>query len=469
MARPTRCRRICVEPAYDSFRPEGIPTGERIHMTVDEYEAIRLIDLEKRTHEQCAEQMGISRTTVTEIYETARYKLADCVVNGKTLHISGGNYRLCDGMDVFCCGKHCRRPEFSDMQLSIRGKGEGQMRIGVTYENGEIFQHFGHTEQFKLYDVENGEIKQTQIVDTNGQGHGALASFLTNADVDVLICGGIGGGAQMALAEAGITEEDVTAVAVTYGPGLVGALLVGLSAAKAFAWAHGLPLIPVNHMAGHLMAAQSVEPLEFPLLALLVSGGHTELVYVSEAGDYKIVGETRDDAVGEAYDKVGRVMGLTYPAGREIDELAHQGQDIYDFPRAMIKEDNLEFSFSGLKSAFINLHHNAEQKGESLSTEDLCASFQAAVLDILMAKTKKALEKYPVKTLVVAGGVAANKGLRERLATEITDVNVIIPPLRLCGDNAGMIAYASVSEWNKENFASLDLNAKPSLAFDTME
>lgn len=215
--------------------------------------------------------------------------------------------------------------------------------------------------------------------------------------------------------------------------------------------------------------ANGVEPLEFPLLALLVSGGHTELVYVSEAGDYKIVGETRDDAVGEAYDKVGRVMGLTYPAGREIDELAHQGQDIYDFPRAMIKEDNLEFSFSGLKSAFINLHHNAEQKGESLSTEDLCASFQAAVMDILMAKTKKALEKYPVKILVVAGGVAANKGLRERLAAEITDVKVIIPPLRLCGDNAGMIAYASVSEWNKENFAGWDLNAKPSLAFDTME
>ena len=250
-----------------------------------------------------------------------------------------------------------------------------------------------------------------------------------------------------ALEEAGITEADVTAVAVTYGPGLVGALLVGLAAAKAFAWAHGLPLIPVNHMAGHLMAAQSVEPLEFPLLALLVSGGHTELVYVSEAGDYKIVGETRDDAVGEAYDKVGRVMGLTYPAGREIDQLAHQGDDIYDFPRAMIKEDNLEFSFSGLKSAFINLHHNAEQKGESLSNADLSASFQAAVLDILMAKTKKALEKYPVKTLVVAGGVAANQGLRERLASDITDVKVIIPPLRLCGDNAGMIAYASVSEF----------------------
>ena len=268
-----------------------------------------------------------------------------------------------------------------------------------------------------------------------------------------------------ALLEAEVTAEDLTAVAVTYGPGLVGALLVGISAAKTFAWANGLPLIPVNHMAGHLMAARAVKELEFPLLALLVSGGHTELVYVSEAGDYKIVGETRDDAVGEAYDKVGRVMGLPYPAGRIIDELAHEGQDIYDFPRAMIKEDNLEFSFSGLKSAFINLYHNAQQKGETLSNVDLSASFQACVLDILMAKTKKALEKYPVKTLVVAGGVAANQGLRERLAAEITDVEVIIPPLRLCGDNAGMIALAAVSEYNKENIAGWDLNAKPSLAF----
>ncbi|HEL2662918.1 TPA: tRNA (adenosine(37)-N6)-threonylcarbamoyltransferase complex transferase subunit TsaD [Streptococcus suis] len=271
-----------------------------------------------------------------------------------------------------------------------------------------------------------------------------------------------------ALLEAEVTAEDLTAVAVTYGPGLVGALLVGISAAKAFAWANGLPLIPVNHMAGHLMAARAVKELEFPLLALLVSGGHTELVYVSEAGDYKIVGETRDDAVGEAYDKVGRVMGLPYPAGRVIDELAHEGQDIYDFPRAMIKEDNLEFSFSGLKSAFINLYHNAQQKGEPLSNADLSASFQACVMDILMAKTKKALEQYPVKTLVVAGGVAANQGLRERLAAEITDVEVIIPPLRLCGDNAGMIALAAVSEYNKENLAGWDLNAKPSLAFENL-
>ena len=272
-----------------------------------------------------------------------------------------------------------------------------------------------------------------------------------------------------ALSEAGITAEQLDAVAVTYGPGLVGALLVGMAAAKAFAWAHGLPLIPVNHMAGHLMAAREVQELEYPLLALLVSGGHTELVYVSEPGNYKIVGETRDDAVGEAYDKVGRVMGLTYPAGREIDELAHKGKDVYDFPRAMIKEDHLEFSFSGLKSAFINLHHNAEQKGEVLVKEDLCASFQAAVLDILLAKTKKALERYPVKTLVVAGGVAANQGLRERLAEEITDVDVVIPPLRFCGDNAGMIALAAAIECDQKHFAELDLNAKPSLAFAGFE
>lgn len=272
-----------------------------------------------------------------------------------------------------------------------------------------------------------------------------------------------------ALSEAGLVASDLTAVAVTEGPGLVGALLVGMAAAKAFAWAHGLPLIPVNHMAGHLMAAKEQSDLTYPLMALLVSGGHTELVYVPEAGDYRIIGETRDDAVGEAYDKVGRVMGLTYPAGREIDQLAHQGQDTYNLPRAMIKEDHLDFSFSGLKSAFINLHHNAQQKGEDLVLEDLCASFQAAVLDVLIAKTKKALAQYPVNQLVVAGGVAANQGLRERLATDITDVEVIVPPLRLCGDNAGMIALAAVVEYEKGNLADLSLNAKPSLVFKGIE
>lgn len=204
MARPTRCRRICIEPAYDSFRPEGIPTGEKITMTVDEYEVIRLVDLKKYTHGQCAQQMGISRTTVTEIYESARYKLADSLVHGKVLSISGGNYCFCDGRDPFCCNQKCERTDRSAFENKIQGKGEKEMRIGVTYENGEIFQHFGHTEQFKLYTVENGTITAVEVVDTNGSGHGALAGFLLEHNVDTLICGGIGGGAQNALAQAGI-------------------------------------------------------------------------------------------------------------------------------------------------------------------------------------------------------------------------------------------------------------------------
>ena len=230
MARPRRCRRICMEPDYDSFRPEGILTGETINMTVDEYEAIRLIDLEKCTHEQCSRQMGISRTTVTEIYESARYKLADSLVNGKILCISGGRYQICDGTERFCCGKKCKKGTPAVETTEIQRKGENAMRIGVTYENGMVFQHFGHTEQFKLYDVENGEIREIQIVDTNGQGHGALAAFLTQAGVDILICGGIGGGAKTALAEAGIklfggvsgnadkAVEDFVAGKIAYDP-----------------------------------------------------------------------------------------------------------------------------------------------------------------------------------------------------------------------------------------------------------
>lgn len=312
--------------------------------------------------------------------------------------------------------------------------------------------------------LKNDDVLLTNIIASQVESHkrfgGVVPEVASRHHVEVVTtC------FQDALDEAGLEASDIDAVAVTYGPGLVGALLVGIAAAKAFAWANQIPLIPVNHMAGHLMAAREQKELSYPLMALLVSGGHTELVYVPKAGEYHIIGETRDDAVGEAYDKVGRVMGLTYPAGREIDQLAHQGRDTYDFPRAMIKEDHLEFSFSGLKSAFINLHHNAQQKGENLVLEDLCASFQAAVLDILLAKTKKALAKYPVNMLVVAGGVAANQGLRERLVSDITETEVVIPPLRLCGDNAGMIALAAAIEYEKHHFAAWDLNAIPSLAF----
>ena len=203
MPRPRRLRRICMEPAYESFIPEGISCGQVV-LTVDEYEVIRLVDLEKLTHGQCAGRMDISRTTVTEIYETAREKIADSIVHGKALLIAGGNYRLCDGSAFRYCQRACRKADGSVRKQAVTEKGENKMRIAVTYENGLIFQHFGHTEQFKLYDIQETQIVKEQIIDASGSGHGALAGFLTENGVDTLICGGIGGGAQMALSEAGI-------------------------------------------------------------------------------------------------------------------------------------------------------------------------------------------------------------------------------------------------------------------------
>lgn len=316
--------------------------------------------------------------------------------------------------------------------------------------------------------IENGERILSNIVASQIKSHkrfgGVVPEVASRHHVEqITLC------IEEALEEANVTSKELSAVAVTYGPGLVGALLIGLSAAKAFAWANELPLLPINHMAGHIYAARLVKPLEFPLMALLVSGGHTELVYMIEDGSFEIIGETRDDAAGEAYDKVGRVLGLSYPSGKEIDELAHQGEDTYDFPRAMIKEDNFDFSFSGLKSAFINLTHNAEQRGEQLNKMNLAASFQASVVDVLVTKTIKACKTYPVKQLIVAGGVAANRGLREKMTAmieaELTEVNLIVPPLRLCGDNAAMIGAAAHVELQKNHFADMSLNANPSLAF----
>lgn len=207
LARPQRYRRVCDEPEYDSFIPEGISCGELVMLTLDEYETIRIVDYEGKKHEQCAAMMDISRTTVSEIYESARSKIADCLVNGKRLYISGGHYRFCDGT-AECCIKECRKrnKDFKRVIFSsvLEEKGAGIMRVAVTYEGGNIFQHFGHTEQFKFYDIEDKEIVNEQIVDTMGSGHGALAGFLLENSVDVLICGGIGGGAKNALTDAGI-------------------------------------------------------------------------------------------------------------------------------------------------------------------------------------------------------------------------------------------------------------------------
>lgn len=270
-----------------------------------------------------------------------------------------------------------------------------------------------------------------------------------------------------AMEEAYVQFSDLDAIAVTEGPGLVGALLIGVNAAKAIAFAHNLPLIPVNHIAGHIYANQLEQPLEFPLLALVVSGGHTELVYMKEHGSFEIIGETRDDAAGEAYDKIGRVIGVPYPGGKHIDEMAQKGEDTFKFPRAMINEDNYDFSFSGLKSAFINKVHNADQKGEELNREDLATSFQHAVVDVLVSKTIRAAKEYNVKQIILAGGVAANSGLRTGLkaavAVELNDVPLIIPPLSLCGDNAAMIGAAAFLDKEKYTYTNLALNAQPGL------
>lgn len=276
-----------------------------------------------------------------------------------------------------------------------------------------------------------------------------------------------------ALKEAGIDWEQLDGLAVTQGPGLVGALLVGIHAAKALAFAHGLPLIPVHHIAGHIYANRLVEEMAFPLIALIVSGGHTELVYMKEHGHYMVIGETRDDAAGEAYDKVARTIDLPYPGGPEMDKLAQFGSDILDFPRAWLDEGSLDFSFSGLKSAVINTLHNAAQRGEQYAPEDVAASFQASVVEVLVEKTRQAAKTYRVNQVLLAGGVAANKGLREALDKMCKEENLhcVVPPLKLCTDNAAMIAAAGTIGFQKNHRASLDLNANPGLtleAFNTL-
>lgn len=270
-----------------------------------------------------------------------------------------------------------------------------------------------------------------------------------------------------ALKSAGVTLKDIDAIGVTYGPGLVGALLVGVAAAKALSFAADVPLIGVNHLEGHMFANFLAQPeLEPPFAALVVSGGHTSLIHVRDYNDFSLLGQTRDDAAGEAFDKIARVMGLPYPGGPEIDKLAKNGnQDAILFPRALAVPGSFEFSFSGLKSAVLNYLNSAKQRGEAVNNADVAASFQKAVTAVLADKAVDAAKFCRVQKLVLAGGVAANSALKEILAAECAKagLDLFYPEPVLCTDNAAMIACRAYYQYIAGKTADLHLNAVPSI------
>ncbi len=270
---------------------------------------------------------------------------------------------------------------------------------------------------------------------------------------------------EKALDDAGLAPNQLNAVAVTEGPGLVGALLIGINAAKAFAFANALPIIGVHHIAGHIYANQLVQPMEFPLLALIVSGGHTEMVIMREHGSFELIGETRDDAAGEAYDKVARVLGLPYPGGPHVDKLALASESAVEFPRAWLEADSYDFSFSGLKSSVINYKHNLEQRGGTLDAEAVAAGFQQSVVEVLTVKAVRAAKEYDVKQVIAAGGVSANKGLRNSLESTFTKEHIpfSVPPIALCTDNAAMIAAAGTQMYLSDVRGDLSMNGRPGM------
>ena len=267
--------------------------------------------------------------------------------------------------------------------------------------------------------------------------------------------------------KSGLTKDDIDAIAVTYAPGLLGSLLVGLECAKTLSLVWNKPLIKVNHTIGHIYANNLVKKMEFPLLALIVSGGHTDMVIMDKDYDFKILGSTLDDSIGEVYDKVARVLGLKYPGGPNVEKMAKLGKNTYELPKP-VNDNTYNFSFSGLKSAVINLVHNESQRGNVLRKEDLACSFQTVAIDELSRKTELAIKNTGIKNMIVAGGVSANSYLREEIkkVCDKYNVDLSVPDLKYCTDNAAMIGAAAYPLYLKKEFATLDTNASSQVTFN---
>ena len=262
------------------------------------------------------------------------------------------------------------------------------------------------------------------------------------------------------LNKSGMKIEDIDAIAVTYSPGLKGSLLVGLECAKALSLVYDKPLIKVNHIAGHIYSNNLVKKMEFPLIALVVSGGHTDLIIMEDDYKFNVLGSTLDDAIGEAYDKVARIINLPYPGGPNVEKSAKDGKNTYDLPLPM-KDNSYNFSYSGLKSSIVNLVHNEKQRGNTIRENDLACSFQTTAVEQLIRKIEKAIKEFDIKYMIVAGGVSANNYLREqiKIVTDRYNVDLSIPDFKYCTDNAAMIGCAAYPLYLNKEFSKYDINA----------
>lgn len=316
--------------------------------------------------------------------------------------------------------------------------------------------------------VEDGKTVRSNVVATQIAEHRLYGGVVPEI-ASRRHCESIVGVTDEALAQAGMSLAEVDAIAVTYAPGLIGALLVGVNFAKGLSMTTGKPLIPVHHIRSHIAANYIASPeLKPPFLCLVVSGGHSHIIEVQDYTEFRVIGRTRDDAAGEAFDKAARAMGYPYPGGVELDKAAQQGVPTYPLPRPNVEGSAYDFSFSGLKTAVLNLLNRAEMKGEEIDRPNLCASFQLAVCDLLSDRLMKAAESTGYQTIVLAGGVSANSGIRARMEAECATrgYKLYIPPLKYCGDNAAMVGSQAYYEYLAGHLAGLDLNAVASMPID---